>query len=130
MNKNKKILMVSITILVVIALVIVMAVEMGKAHKTSDNTTTKEEKTVNNITTMAEDITTSKDVDVKLDDIETTGKKSKKKKDDDYWKKVQVIEDANENESRTEKNGEVATKKDGSVDDGWSPVVSPDDLEK
>lgn len=60
-----------------------------------------------------------------------------------YWDNVDVIEDGDKQETKTKKNGEVVTEepetdKDGKEvteaypgqNDGWSPIVSPDDLEE
>ena len=76
----------------------------------------------------------------------SSDKKKGKDKDKDPWSEVEVVEETTKSKKDKEvlykrnKKGEIVTNKKGEKvtrkadypgeDDGWSPIVSPDDLKK
>ena len=43
---------------------------------------------------------------------------------------ISIIEESQNKEPKTNKKGETVTEEYPGQDDGWSPIVSPDDLKK
>ena len=61
-----------------------------------------------------------------------TQKRAAKKnnKETNYWDNISIIEESQNKEPKTNKKGETVTEEYPGQDDGWSPIVSPDDLKK
>ena len=125
--KKERIVMIVAVIVLVAVIVIAVAVTLNNAGIGNKG---KEEKT-----TSTEVLT--------FEEPETEG--DAKSEESDYWNNVQVYEETVAKEMVTNKKGEAVTDKNGenvTVDkkekvseaypgeaEGWSPIVSPDDLE-
>lgn len=135
--KNKVLISVVSAIIVIVAIVVIAVVSDDKEVKkpTEEITTVAQ-------TTLADDVTLP-DLELPGDEDGETKKKDDKKdsdKDEDetnYWDNVQVIEDGGETEVLLDENGEKVTDEEGNFvyeeypgqNDGWSPIVKPEDLE-
>lgn len=136
--KNKVLISVVSAIIVIVAIVVIAVVSDDKEVKKP----TEEITTVAPTTTLADDVTLP-DLELPGDEDGETKKKDDKKdsdKDEDetnYWDNVQVIEDGGETEVLLDENGEKVTDEEGNFvyeeypgqNDGWSPIVKPEDLE-
>ena len=140
--KNNKVKIIS-AIIIVIAIVAVLGAAISKnTEKDSDSkkqlVTTQQTESVQNESKQNESQqeALSSSENATSNNEETQGKKSKKnkksKKDEatNYWDNVQVYEETGANEEMTNEKGEKITESYPGENDGWSPIVSPDDLEK
>lgn len=136
MDKKKKNI-IAIAVVAVILIAIVVLVVVGRNNKDD-----KEKESMVTTTVSTETTITDKNADkatdpqdLPVDDEETTKKKSGSKKKDknketNFWDNVSVIEETQRSEPKTNKKGETITEEYPGQNDGWSPIVSPDDLEK
>lgn len=133
MNKNKKILIIVVGIIALIATVIALMVSCGN-NKGEVETTTIE---TTGLTTVADENETIGDLEIPETDengeivTEKVTKKNKKDEEDkettNYWDNIEVFEDANE--TVTDENGDVISEDYPGQNSGWSPIVKPEDLE-
>ena len=76
---------------------------------------------------VAGDETTAKS---KKNSKKSSKKGNKNNKETNYWDNISIIEESQNKEPKTNKKGETVTEEYPGQDDGWSPIVSPDDLKK
>ena len=128
--KNKKIIIGIIVVVVLVAAAIVVAVCVKKSGDNAKKIETTE--------TVA--VTTKVDKDAKKKDAK------KEKQKETAWDGVEVVEENTKADSdkqvlyKRNKKGEIVTNKKGEKvtrkpkyageDEGWSPIVTPDDLKK
>ncbi len=115
MKGIKKIIGVVIVAVLLIVVVLFSAVSLNKNAK-KDEATTKEAAQV-----VTNENATTQNAD-KSDDGETN-----------FWDNISVYEEtkaSDKKEAPTDKNGETKTEAYPGENDGWSPIVSPDDLEE
>lgn len=113
MNKRTKTV---ISVLVIIAIIVaVIAIAVVKTGNQSD--------------IEKEKITTSQNNSVKNTEIQKTTESGDSDTQTNFWDDVEVYEETS-GEAKTDKNGETITESYPGEDEGWSPLVSPDDLEK
>ena len=140
--KNNKTKLIS-AVIIVIVIVAVLGVAISKnAEKNSDAkkqpTTTLQTESVQNESQQGEsqqEMISSFENASSINEEGTTkknkkNKKSKKEEATNYWDNVQVYEETGSNEEMTNEKGEKITESYPGENDGWSPIVSPDDLEK
>lgn len=140
--KDNKVKIIS-TVIIVIVIVAVLGVVISKnSGKDSDSkeqpVTIQQTEGVQNESQQGESQqeALSSSENVTSNNEKAQGKKSKKNKKDkknettNYWDGVQVYEETGSNEEMTNEKGEKITEAYPGENDGWSPIVSPDDLEK
>ena len=144
MDKKKKNI-IAIALVAVIVIAIIVAVVVSKKGK-NDTPQTNNATVAQVETTVAagnENVTTAENgnEDLPVAGDETTAKSSKSSKksskkgnknnkETNYWDNISIIEETQNKEPKTNKKGETVTEEYPGQDDGWSPIVSPDDLEK
>lgn len=144
MDKKKKNI-IAIALVAVIVIAIIVAVVVSKKGK-NDTPQTNNPTAAQVETTVAagnENVTTAENgnEDLPVAGDETTAKSSKNSKksskkgnknnkETNYWDNISIIEETQNKEPKTNKKGETVTEEYPGQDDGWSPIVSPDDLEK
>lgn len=145
MDKKKKNI-IAIALVAVIVIAIIVAVVVSKKSKDSDTPQTNNATAVQVETTVTagnENVTTAEngneDLPIVGDETTAKSRKSSKKsskkgnknnKETNYWDNISIIEESQNKEPKTNKKGETVTEEYPGQDDGWSPIVSPDDLEK
>ena len=145
MDKKKKNI-IAIALVAVIVIAIIVAVVVSKKGKDSDTPQTNNATAAQVETTVTagnENVTTAEngneDLPVVGDVITAKSKKNSKKsskkgnknnKETNYWDNISIIEESQNKEPKTNKKGETVTEEYPGQDDGWSPIVSPDDLKK
>lgn len=148
MDKKKKniIAIVLVAVIIIAIIVAVVASKKGKDDVTQNGSTTaaQVETTVSSGGVNGDaDVTTAENAngDLPVAGDETTAKSSKDSKkgskkgnknneETNYWDNISIIEEPQNKEPKTNKKGETVTEEYPGQDDGWSPIVSPDDLEK
>ena len=140
MNKKTKIIVgIVVAVIVVAVLGVVISQNVGKKGKseniqTSSQNTESRQVESQQAESKQEDTTLSEGVTTGGEEKQTQKGKKKKKADQNattnYWDNVQVYEDAGSDEEITNEKGEKITEAYPGENDGWSPIVSPDDLEK
>lgn len=125
MDKTKKIIIGVVAVIAIVVIGIVVA-KMGSNPETKKETENVGATTEASVDANAEEVTFAEDE--KAED----GKNDKGNSDEEtnFWDNVEVIEQTDSTEVKTDKNGETITESYPGEDDGWSPIVSPDDLEK
>lgn len=119
MDKKKKIIFGAVAIIVIIAIIIGILVINGTGKTDGD----KKTENVSVTTTVSSDME-----EVTFTDEPTEAKENEE--ETNFWDNVEVIEQTDSNEPKTDKNGETVTEAYPGENDGWSPIVSPDDLEQ
>ncbi len=120
MDKKKKVIAV-VAAAVVLVVVIIVGVSIGQNNKKSHT---------QNITTISNgesgvsgENSSSQESLTAAEDANNKGNK-----ETNYWDNVEVYEETQRQEDITNKNGEKVTEAYPGEQDGWSPIVSPDDL--
>ena len=124
---NKKNLVIMVAAVMIIAIIIVAAI-IG----TNDSNKGKEAVTDANgivVTTVSPD-NQKQDAANKKSDEKSTDENSQNESESNYWENVSVYEEGGMGEKATDENGETVTESYPGEADGWSPMVSPDDLKQ
>lgn len=131
MDKTKKIITGVIATVAIVAVIICVMVTTGDktetVNKPVEQTTIEETTMMENLTVLGGETETSETKKNK------NNKKNDKKKDKEttnFWDTVEIIEETDAPEVVTDKNGETVTESYPGENSGWSPIVSPEDLEK
>lgn len=139
MNKSKKIFMIIAGVIALIAIIVALIVSGGNNKgeietigETTQSVTTTEFPTIEDLEIL--------ETDEKGEVV--TEKETKKENNEDsettnYWENVEIYEDGGdvkplldeEGETMTDGNGEVVMEEYPGQNDGWSPIVKPEDLE-
>lgn len=119
MENKKKIIMGVIFTIAILAVVIGVSVTVGKKTESSKESENVNGTTLEQITTAGEEVTFVDETD-----------KDDNKEETNFWDNVEVIEETDSSEVKTDKNGETVTEAYPGADSGWSPIVSPEDLEE
>lgn len=141
-NKKRNIIGIAILLIIAVIIIVVLVVSCSKKEKsdgmfrtTQELFTSQEESKTETQVVTCEAVTNQKGEKVTNEKGEAVTKKSKKKKEKttNFWDSISVYEDtkpAKETEPKTNKKGETVTEAYPGANDGWSPIVSPDDLKK
>lgn len=120
-KKTKKI--IAAVIVAVVAVFVVFVVKTGTDKKIKEQNTSEQKTTIQETTELV--LPTFEDP---AEETDEDGLKDSDK-ETDYWDNVEVIEgEDSSKETVTNKNGEIITEEYPGKDEGWSPVISPDDL--
>lgn len=101
-------------------------VEETTIEASSDNEANEENDANNKGNSNEANSTDNENESVGLEDPESA---SSPDSTTNYWDNVEVVEDVNETETVTDANGETVTEAYPGEHSGWSPIVSPEDLE-
>lgn len=119
MSKKAKRIIAALVIIAIIAIAVI-----AYAVKTGNDKDTKEPQTMEQQTTEA----ALPSFEDPANETDKNGLKDSDK-ETNYWDNVEVVEDGNDNkETVTDKNGDVIVEEYPGKDEGWSPIISPEDL--
>ncbi len=149
MKNRKLVIIIGIIVLLAIAAVSLFFVVNNKDKK-GDKETTKVETTASanmdtsETTTVTEETIedleipeTDKNGNITVEKATKKNNQTKEEKTTNYWDDIEVVEDGGDIKPLLDENGETVTNQDGDVvmedypgqNDGWSPIVRPEDLE-
>jgi anionic cell wall polymer biosynthesis LytR-Cps2A-Psr (LCP) family protein len=128
MNKKVKTI-ISVVVIVVIVLAIIFAVSISTSKKAHNNGAGSETSATSTEITQAEETTLQAESVQESNKSDGTDETGNSDKETNYWDNVEVYEDGDSTENVTNEKGETVTEEYPGEDSGWSPIVSPDDLE-
>lgn len=127
-KKTKKIAGIAAIAVLIVLIIIVCVVMFNKGVTNNETTTLNKENVTSGTATQAADKKSDKDKANKSDEELPTFEQVTEKKDNnkDPFKDVEIYEETTK-KGKTKKNKKEAYPGEN---DGWSPIVSPDDLEQ
>lgn len=125
-----KIVAIIAGVIIVLAFVVIVPFLSGeKTNNKKDVTTTVGQNANSPAGLSGEDVSNINDVsNAGKSDVNASNAGKSDVDVSNYWDDVSVYEDAGNSEIVTDKNGETVTESYPGQNEGWSPIVTPDDM--